>query len=48
MINEKLKVYVKCSFQSTYILSFKNFYRPFLFLHNLVPGNMRNNVGTEQ
>jgi len=29
MIIEKLKIYVKCSFQNTCISSFKYFYRPF-------------------
>lgn len=29
MINEKLKVYVKCFLQNVSILSFKYFYKPF-------------------
>lgn len=48
MINEKLEVYVKFSFQNISILSFNSFIGHLVFLYNLAPGNMRNNVGTEQ
>lgn len=41
MINEKLEVYVKFSFQNISILSFNSFIGHLVFLYNLAPGNMR-------
>lgn len=48
MINEKLKIYysLSCKMYAFYLLN--TFISHLVFLRYLVPGNMRNNVGTEQ
>lgn len=48
MINEKLKVYDNISWKMYVFYILNIFIGHLVVLHYLVPGNMRNNVGTEQ